>query len=225
MPETPLRLLVVVSQPNDPLLGEVLHEEVLAEIETAAAGARFAVSVLHDPTAESLYREIAALDEPPHLIHLLGHGSYDHDRGEGSFALSKPSRQGTDWVADRRLAEVLTHGSRPPRAVIVHACEGGVVEFPVSFAGLAPQLIRHGVQAVVAMQYAVTNETAIAFSTSVYRQLAKHVDLDIAAQQARWDISRIGAYPDPRLLGLPVVYRQTDHVLFSTTSPATTGGS
>jgi hypothetical protein len=58
------------------------------------------------------------------------------------------------------------------------------------------------------MQYAVTNETAIAFSVSLYERLADGVDLDTAVQDSRSRISLESVPPDMRLLGIPVVYLQ-----------------
>ena len=60
-------------------------------------------------------------------------------------------------------------------------------------------------QCVVAMQYAVTNEIAINFSTGFYEELARGRLLDEAVQECRWRISNETS-GDPRLIGVPVVY-------------------
>ena len=210
-PEQNLRLLVAVSQPRDPRLGEVEYDEVLAAIEGAAAARGFSVTVLRNPTARSLYESIR--DRPaPHLLHFMGHGIFDAERAEAALALVAPD--GTaDWVEDRRLADLVTRRGAPLRAVVLHSCEGGVSDFTSSFAGLAPQLARSGVQSVVAMQYAVTNETAIEFSVNLYRELAAGTDLDAATQAARFAIHRLSTPADPRLLGVPVVYLQSRRAL------------
>ena len=97
-----------------------------------------------------------------------------------------------------------------PRVVVLHACEGATADFALSYAGLAPQLVRAGVRAVVAMQYPVTNATAIAFSTAFCKQLARRRPLDEAVQECRWLIGGQGGDLDPRLLGVPVLYWQGD---------------
>jgi CHAT domain-containing protein len=209
--EDELLVLVVVSQPDDPLLGEVLDEEVCKQIEQTVTVLNWKHDVLRDPTAEDLHEKL--FDEPiPDVVHFMGHGQFDPERGEASLALIDP-RGGTDWVADRRLAGLMTRGGRAPRAVVLHACEGGVANFPLSFAGVAPQLARNGVANVVAMQYEITNDTAIRFSTSLYRSIAAGVDLDAAVQEARWQI--VSFSDDPRLVGLPVMYRQSACALFT----------
>jgi len=203
-PEQQLQVLVVVSRPDDRHLEPVEYEDVVATIEDTCQKLGFSFSVMHNPTVEELRREAW---QRPHLVHFMGHGQFDPGRGQGSLAFSQRAG-GTDWVSDRRLAEALTQEGTGPRAVVLHSCEGGRADFTASFAGVAPQLVRSGVQCVVAMQYAVTNETAISFSTSLYERLADGLDLDTAVQESRSRVRRESTPPDPRLLGIPVVYLQ-----------------
>jgi hypothetical protein len=228
------RVLTVVSQPKDPRLGEVDYEDVVAGIETWAERNGFATAVIHDPTAVQLQAAVTggSSSTSPQLVHFLGHGSFDPDRGEASLALTDPDG-GTDWVPDRNIAELFGRGGTAPRVVILHCCEGGRADFGASFAGVAPQLARAGVAAVVAMQYAVTNETAIAFSQSFYQHLdagrgdagRDHAgrgdagrDLAAAVQEARWQISGARADRDPRLVGVPVLYLQNSSALAGLTT-------
>jgi hypothetical protein len=211
-PEPKLRLLVAVSEPRDPRLGPVVHDDVIAEIERTAAALGFEVAVLHDPTARQLSDAVHGTGSPPHLVHFMGHGEFDAVAGQAQLALIDPDG-GTDWVDDRRLSDIMTRGRQAPRAVVLHSCEGGRADFSASFAGLAPQLVRRGVQCVVAMQYPVTNDTAIDFSTTLYRLLADGMDLDAAVQEARWSMTRLQVAPDPRLLGIPVIYLQSRSAL------------
>jgi CHAT domain-containing protein len=150
----------------------------------------------------------------PHLVHFMGHGEFDPDRGQARLALV--ARDGTaDWIPDQQLADIFSRARVAPRVVVLHSCEGGRADFSVSFAGVAPQLARSGVQFLVAMQYAVTNETAIAFSTSLYRHLTADKDIDTAVQESRWEISGLIDDRDPRLLGIPVLYTQSQGGLFT----------
>lgn len=206
-PEQELRVLVVVSQPDDPRLEAVDYEDVLAAIDEACGQLGFSVAVMHNPTAEDLGRAVVQVPQRPHLVHFMGHGEFDAGKGQGALAFKNPAG-GTDWVDDRRLAALLTLDGIAPRAVVLHSCEAGRADFTASFAGVAPQLVRSGVQCVAAMQYAVTNETAISFSTSLYRLLADGADLDTAVQLSRSRIRDEQIPPDPRLLGIPVVYLQ-----------------
>jgi CHAT domain len=219
-----LRMLIAISQPDDRRLGPVMYDDVLAAIEQWAQESGVAVSVVHNPTAGQLQKAVVPPGgQGPHLVHFMGHGEFDPDYGEARLALVADDGS-TDWVPDQRLADIFSRADVAPRAVVLHSCEGGRADFSVSFAGLAPQLARSGVQCVVAMQYAVTNETAIAFSTSLYKHLTTGQDIDIAVQESRWEISGLNDNRDPRLLGIPVLYTQSRGGLFTADRSQSGGG-
>ncbi|CRK59242.1 hypothetical protein [Alloactinosynnema sp. L-07] len=207
-----LTVLVVISQPKDPRIGPVKYEDVLETINATAATLNFkTLETLHNPTEQDLARAVRT--GSPDLIHFMGHGKFDEDRGAGALALVDPDG-GVDWVSDRRIADTLTRYGNIPRAVVLHSCDAGKADYEASFAGVAPQLIRHGVQSVIAMQYPVRNSTAIKFSSGLYNALANGDDLDVAAQEARFQISGSA----PHLLGVPVVYMQSSTPLLRSRS-------
>ncbi|MGB3438399.1 MAG: CHAT domain-containing protein [Actinophytocola sp.] len=202
-----LTVLVVVSQPEDPRIGPVEYETVLDTIDATSATLGFTtLKPLHNPTERDLANAIRS--GAPDLVHFMGHGEFDETRGAAALALVDPDG-GADWVDDRRIAGIVSRGDKIPRAVVLHSCDAGKADYEASFAGVAPQLIRHGVQAVIAMQYPVRNSAATAFSSGLYEALAAGDDIDTAAQEARFQISGT----DPRLLGVPVVYLQSKTAL------------
>jgi CHAT domain-containing protein len=160
---------------------------------------------VRDPTIDDLEEALKA--HKPHILHFMGHGDYDHAAEQGRIALVDDDG-GSRWVPDRLFVEILQHSRAIPRLVVLHSCDGGRVEYSANFAGMAPQLIRNGVQCVVAMQYAVTNRVAIDFSTAFYRHLSAGSPVDEAVQEGRWRITRPRNtnVDDPRLLGVPVIY-------------------
>jgi CHAT domain-containing protein len=193
----------VVSRPRDPRLITVLSAEVEAVLADLDGHGFEVGQTLYDPMVRAF---LAAVGEyRPHLVHFMGHGQFHEQRGEGSLAFVDEHGE-ADWVTDRDLAEGLRRLAEPPRILVLHACEGARADFDENFAGVAPQLIRAGVQCVVAMQFAVTNQTATDFSREFYRRLAGHAEADRAVQSARLLIGdRVAT--DPRLLGIPVVYQ------------------
>lgn len=195
-------ILAVVARHRDPLLGPVEADDVLDAIEQTAGdlGIPFGAPVIA-PTSVEL--EDVLRERQPQVLHFMGHGSFDTGLREGSIAL-RGTDGGSDWVAEGRLVGLLQNAEAVPGIVVLHACEGGAASFAERFAGLGASLLRGGVRAVVAMQYEVTNETAIAFSTALYAELRNDQALDHAVQTSRWRIS--GHQGDPRLRGIPVVY-------------------
>lgn len=203
--EGDLRMLLLVSKPSN--LGTVLSDDVIEELESLSRKLPLKLSRLEQPTPATLLTSLS--ETTPHIVHYIGHGQYNEAERQGELALV--DEDGTAmWYTDAMLAELLDHAGPPPHLVVLHSCEGATTDFRDSFAGLAPRLILGGVQAVVAMQYQVTNKAAIAFSTAFYQQIGSGKPIDHAVQEARY---RLTQFADPagqtRLLGIPVLYMHT----------------
>ena len=78
------------------------------------------------------------------------------------------------------------------------------------FAGLAPQLVRADVQAVVAMQYPITNKAAIQFSQAFYAELSRGAPVDNAVQSGRLALvaNPENAYAN-RVFGTPMLWMRS----------------
>lgn len=211
MSRDPVRVLPVVGEADNRRLGAVDYEPVLTAIRRTGQARGFRIL---DPvvgaTARRL-REVVSdpVDGRPHIVHFLGHGRFRE--GRGAVALCDGAGE-TDWVEEHRLAEALCSPDWAPSLVLLHACEGGAIEFEERFAGLAPALAQGGTRCVIGMQYAVTNAAAVTFSTAVYRSMAAQRSLDEAVQDGRrelWEETH-----DPRLLGVPMLYQNTAQPLF-----------
>jgi CHAT domain len=215
----PLRILVAVASPRDQ--ERIVVDPVVEAISRLAAGVGATVTVLAEATADTLLDALEAAT-PPHVLHFMGHGEFDEQAQRGQVALVGPG--GTaNWLPDQVFAELVTQADPPPRMVVLHACEGGTADFASDDTGLAPELVRLGVPAVIAMQYVVTNLLAAAFSQTLYDELVKGVPLDHAVQRSRWRLANVG---DRRLglrdFGAPVLYLRSRNALVipQTTAPA-----
>jgi CHAT domain len=206
-----VRLLVVVSQP--PSLGTVIAEPILNTLKALEKERQgdIEVTVLKQPTFDRLTDTLKQVQ--PALLHFIGHGEFDERRGIGRIALERDPDLDDNpddpwWCNDNDFADIFRRGPKAtPRIVILHSCEGATTDRNVRFAGMAPHLIRAGVQACVAMQYEVTNHTAVTFSKVLYSEVLRGRPLDRAVQEARWRATGVGlGEPDARLLGIPVLY-------------------
>src|SRR6266571_5940644 len=112
-----------------------------------------------------------------------------HRVGKGEIALLDIDETSVRWVRDREFTEFFIQMHSVPHLAFLHLCEGGVIDFNANFAGLAPQLVRAGIQAVVAMQHPISNNAAIIFSRVFYRELSKGAPIDTAVQDGRWRIT------------------------------------
>jgi CHAT domain len=215
-----VRILPVVGDAHNDWLGPVDYQPVLDAITTAGERRDFTVlGAAVEVTEDELAKAIA--DQRPHVVHYVGHGRFSAQTAKGAVAL-RAAEGGTAWVDEDDLAERLCTDDWAPTVVVLHACEGGRTDYEYRHAGLAPGLVRQGVQCVVAMQYPVTNEMAIEFSTALYEALADQQYLDEAVQTARARIWQ--ATKDARLLGVPMVYQRSAAPLLGKPRAKVAGG-
>ena len=176
--EAALRVLVVASLPRD------LNQLDAAE-ESALVASRLGdldlveLSELRQPTFDQLCER---LEEGWHVVHYVGHGGVDPATG-GFLALCDDDQRSAPLDA-RTLGRLLS----PPtdvRLVVLNACRtaGGPSERPLN--GVANELMVHGVPAVVAMQFPVSDEQALRFAEAFYRSVARHEIVDLAVSRGR----------------------------------------
>ncbi len=208
-----LRVLVVVSAPDDPDLGPVAAEPIIEAIEELAAHQPIQIEILKKPTVHSFVEKLET--SKPHVLHFIGHGRFNQKEGKGEIAFLDFDETTARWVQDSDFAEFFNHMRAVPRLAFLHLYEGGVADFTAGSAGIAPKMMLAGVQAVIAMQYPITSRAAISFSRAFYRELVKGSPVDQAVQAGRYTIT----LDDPasygsRVFGTPVLYmRSRDGVI------------
>ena len=132
----------------------------------------------------------SALNEMVHIVHFAGHGQFDIEMGadygtlEGQGSLLFETEAGEE---DPRSAQdvALNLNNTGVRFVVLSACEGGRVDGVRAWSGIAPALARSGVPAVVAMQFRVRDDKAVAFSRRFYENLAAGGSIDTATTAGR----------------------------------------
>ena len=120
---------------------------------------------------------------PWHIFHFIGHGLFDEAAAEGALALA--DEQGR---ADLRTTQELSRllADHPAlRLVVLNACEGAQTGTQALYASIAEHLVRRGLPAVLAMQYAITDAAAVEFTRSFYGALANGLPVDAACAEAR----------------------------------------
>lgn len=203
--ERPLRVLVVISRPQDERT--VLAKEVVNAINNLNKEQEKIVSleVVDLPTLESI--EDALRQHQPHIFHFIGHGKYDPAQKTGYLLLVNPNTNNSDPCNDSTLIDCFKRAQCFPRLVFLHMCEGGITEKDATtlqaFSGFAPKLIHAKIPSVVAMQYPIKNPDARDFSLAFYSTLAEGGSVDEAVQEGR---SKLDLYRRSRLFGTPVLY-------------------
>jgi hypothetical protein len=227
-PQTPpLRVLVIISKPENEDLGGVITTKILEEI------GELAETELSDPGSEEVIRikirvlgqiecyeknipgidhidrpatygnitelidKLATKDEQPHVLHFIGHGESD----KGLALVDDTGR--VEWCSAELISRLFTDWF--PRLILLQACEGAMKDPAPGFISLADHLIQRGIPAVVAMQSSIMNAHATSFATGFYKALRDGKDVDEAVQEGRWTIWNKVRGSEPSF-GTPVLF-------------------
>lgn len=214
----PLRILVVSAQPVG--FGrlsveqevavirrgfEPLVEAGLVEIETLP---RATPSMIHGRLTTGRYQ----------VVHFIGHGVYDEERGEGCLIFV--NENGSEYPLGERSVREIFRG-RGLSLVFLNACEsgrGGRADFNK---GVAQSLVAHGLPALVANQYSVLDSSATSFAQHFYWSLAQGMSLGQAAREARIAVNYL-LHGEPIDWAVPVLYARDPHATLCVTPKTST---
>lgn len=131
------------------------------------------------------------LEQEWHVLHFVGHGTYDADSDEGVLAFV--GRDGRpDYVTASALADLLDEAEPTPRLVVLNSCQSGAAGTADLFSGTAAALAHSGIRAVAAMQFAISDVAAIAFARAFYTALTHGRGIDEAMRSGRIGILGLG---------------------------------
>jgi hypothetical protein len=182
----PLAVLALVSSPKDAPELDVAREKdkLLEALRGSARGdlleaGAVAVDWIEEATLPALQAALRRRDY--HVLHFIGHGEARGD--EGVLLLSDAEGRGVR-VSGSELGTLL-HDERSLRLAVLNACEGAKAPTSDRFSAVGLALVRHGLPAVVAMQFAIGDEAAIVFARELYAALADGTSLEVALAEAR----------------------------------------
>jgi hypothetical protein len=217
--EPPIEVLLVL--PRSPDLDLRQERRNVEEVAAATDGALRARALDGAVTRSDLAD--ALLLGNYQCVHFGGHGGFIE--GKGYLGLNEPDGA-PDWLDGEALARLVVN-YRATRLVVLNGCNTGQTADAKAFAGLAPQLVRHGVAAVVAMQFPVTDKAAAIFAREFYKRLcvgdeAGQVDVAVAYARSMLAVLR----PDDRSWAAPVLFTHAaDGVIFTVPARVRAGGA
>jgi len=207
----PLRILGMVASPRGlpPLDVRTEKERLSQPLSRLQQAGLVELHWLEGQTWRDLQRVLR--QGPWHVFHFIGHGGFDSQREEGFLALCNESGERDDLRATQLARLIADHA--PLRLVVLNACEGGRSSQEDIFSSTASILLRGGVPAVLAMQYAITDRAALEFAQTFYEALSDGIPVDTAVAEGRLAISL--AFEDTIEWGTPVLYLRAENgVLF-----------
>ena len=205
----PLRILVSIANPRDqaPLSSSKEAERIKTALAPLVERGLVHLTISEQASGIGLLDD---LRRGVHIWHFIGHGLFNVASANGSLAFENESGD-TDLIDSKRLRILLEQSS--VRLAVLNACETGRFSLD-PLLGIAPALVRSGVPAVVAMQFAFPDTSAVEFSSMFYRALADGFPVDACVSEGRKAvITRLGlSQPD---WAIPVLYmRSADGRLF-----------
>jgi hypothetical protein len=203
----PLRVLCMISSPRGlPPLDVEGEKELLEQaLRPHIDGGRVQVDWLEQVTWSSVHDKL--LEQEWHVLHFIGHGTYDTETDEGVLAFV--GRDGrADYVAASALADLLAEAEPTPRLVLLNSCRSGAGGGDDLFSGTAAALVHSGIHAVAAMQFSVSDPAAIEFARGFYAALAHGRGIDEAVRSGR--IGMLGVTRGSLEWVTPVLYLRGD---------------
>lgn len=205
----PLKMLVVI--PNSPEL-DTANEKVNL-IKTLTGLDQHVKLTFLEGTVTSTRIGDALLEERYHLFHFIGHGEFQNDQ---AFLQLNSEDGDIDHIDNTRFANLFVNHPTL-KLVFLNSCKGAETSPTTPLAGMAYRLVKCGIPAVVAMQYAIYDDAAILFSREFYHSLFKsHARgrVEFAVSHARNRL--LGEFPGERDIGAPVLFmRASEGFLFN----------
>jgi hypothetical protein len=214
----PLRILAMAASPRGlPLLDVAGERERLEEaLRPHLHQGLIELEWLDDASWAGIHAKL--LEREWHVLHFIGHGTYDTATDEGMLAFVGADGR-PDLVPANALADLLDEAEPTPRLVMLNSCQSGATGGSDLFSGTAAALAHSGIHAVAAMQFSISDGAAIAFARGFYTALAHGRDVDEAVRSGR--IGILGTGRGTLEWVTPVLYlRGEDARLFSVTADA-----
>jgi len=204
-----LRILFVFADPIDqgPVRWDEIYSTIKREFERRS-GNNFEIDVVEGASIQAVTK--AFVEKSYDVFHFNGHGALLPDNGGkivGHLVFMDAATKKTEPISAEQLATLVT--GQGLQLVVLSSCNSSAGDFSESYAVVAQSLVRRGVPAVVANQFAITNNLAATFASGFYNELLKTGDIDRAVGAGRLLLSMQRPIAGKATLewGIPTLYR------------------
>jgi hypothetical protein len=215
---SPLRVLAMVSSPRGlPAIdADAERERLESALEAQVDSGRVELHWLDEVTWQGVHSLLLQGDW--HVLHFIGHGTYDVQTDEGVLAFVGQDGR-ADYITASSLADLLDEAEPTPRLVVLNSCQSGASGTTDLFSGTAAALAHSGIRAVAAMQFSISDVAALAFARGFYTALAAGRGVDEAMRSGR--IAILGIVRGTLEWVTPVLYLRGDEARLFDVIPAT----
>ncbi len=195
---SPLKLLVVVSEPHDLARLNVEKEVDIIRTLLKAMGKDVQWEILRNAEIGRVRR---ALDKRPHIFHFIGHGGQSGDQ-PGTLSFENASGNSHQVTGEQLMVMMAGRGIK---TVILNACQTAASGTQDAFGSVATALVRAEIPAVIAMKFNIRDDVALGFTRDLYGGLISGRPLDTAVTDMR-----IGAFVlGESHWGIPTLYMRS----------------
>ena len=180
---SPLRILVVTSNPQDVGYLDSYQERKVIRESLASASKRRLVEIYELKNASFEDLQAAILDFNPHVFHFGGHATGNSDSG-GALVFEKKKDRSKDIVPIKKIKETLANDSSIVLAVL-NGCDTGITDHEDVNASVAGEMVRGGVPIVIASNRRILDMVSISFAREFYRVLGEGYPIEVAFIEAR----------------------------------------
>lgn len=183
----PLRILGMVVDPTGVL--DLNKEKSVLDRAVEAMSKQGVVELtwLEGGTWRDLQRAMRPGNGPWHIFHFVGHGAFDDAVGEGFLILTDDNGEAALLSATELGRLLASHSSL--RLTVLNACHSAASSSDSLYTSAAGTLIRRGVPAVIAMQFAIPDSVGTELGRTLFEALANGMSLEAAITEARIAVS------------------------------------
>jgi len=161
----PIKMLVVIPAGT----GLDVEKEKSSLLEALAGlGAAIKIDTLEGGATRTAISR-ALVEETYHIFHFIGHGSFQNDKGY----LTINAEDDEDPLISADAFAGFFRDYPWLKLVVLNSCQGAEVSATRPLTGVATQLVRRGVPAVVAMQFPIADPCAILLVKEFYFKLCR----------------------------------------------------
>jgi CHAT domain/SIR2-like domain len=199
----PLRVLVMISNPSDmaPLAGDEELAKLYESFDEMRRQGLVEIERLEKATVSALRLHLLQHHNAYHIFHFIGHGGYDPDSQDGFVFLE--DEQGKNFYINGAGLAYHLQDHHSLRLALLNACDGARASLTDPLRGTAQSLLQARIPAVIAMQFPISDQTAIDFASEFYVAMANYWPVDAALAYARQAMN--GSE-----WGTPALYMQSD---------------
>lgn len=172
----PLTILVFISRSRMDDLGFLKEKKNIKKaLRPLIWSLDVRIRICEQATMENLSRE---LEGHPDILHYIGHAGFDDRQNEAYLEFD-----GGHKVFARTLKSLLAESSI--KLAVLNSCETAAAAETDAFTGVAQNLVKVGIPAVVAMQLRIPDDTATWFSEIFYSKLLQFHSIAVAVAETR----------------------------------------